>query len=455
MVKLDIKEEKKIMFKKILESVPDYEEFMTVDELDDSSRKLAEEFEAVELLNIGKSISERPILCLKIGKGKRNALLFAFPHPNEPIGSLTVEFLSKYLVENPNITNELGYTWYLIKAIDPDGAVLNEGWFKGKFDPFKYARHYYRPPSHEQIEWTFPVEYKKLLFSNSPPETQALMKLIDEIKPTFMFSLHNAGFCGVYWYITHDIKEMYPELIDLVEQEQLPIHRGEPETPYLKELHPAIFQMFGIKEPYDFYEENGVSNPQELIKCGTSSDDYLLRETDGKGFTLLCEMPYFYDKALDNDSPSEYNRREKILDYFDFYKEIHEFAKIIFNSIKKYCNPSSRLFTSTVDFIDNFGKRLKPEIEYTKTTEKYEGKATVAQAFDRMVASRYYGSLRLGMLARLCEEVVITHPELKDKILNIKSEVDLRVEQIINKVLKETNFEIIPIQKLVKVQVVH
>ena len=81
---------------RILENIPDYSEFMTVEELDNSSRKLAEAFEGVELIDIGKSGSGRPILCLKIGNGEKNALLFAFPHPNEPIGSLTVEFLAQY-----------------------------------------------------------------------------------------------------------------------------------------------------------------------------------------------------------------------------------------------------------------------------------------------------------------------------------------------------------------------
>ncbi|MFX1390165.1 MAG: M14 family zinc carboxypeptidase [Promethearchaeota archaeon] len=438
---------------KVIGSIPNYKEFLTVDELDNSSRKLAEEHEEVELFNLGSSSLGHPILCLKIGKGKKNALLFAFPHPNEPIGSLTVEFLSGYLAENPDVTKDLGYTWYLIKAIDPDGAILNEGWFKGKFNPFKYAKNYYRPPGHEQIEWTFPIEYKKLVFSNPPPETQALMKLIEDKKPDFMFSLHNAGFCGVYWYVSHDIKEMFQELINFTKEENSPIHRGEPETQYLKELHPAIYQMFGIQEAYDFLEENGVNNPQELIKSGTSSDDYLLSKTNGKGFTLVCEMPYFYDKALENDSPSEYNRREKILELFDFYKGIHEFSVNKFNSIKKYCNPSSKFFTSVYDFITNFIKRLEPEIEFAEKTEKYEGKASIAQAFDTMVASRYYSSLGLGMLARLCEEAANLNPELNKEILDIKSQVDLQVEQIIKEILKKTSFEIIPIQKLVRVQV--
>ena len=440
-------------FQEILNNVPDYKEFLTVDELDESSRKLAEQYDSVDLLEIGKSDKGKPILCLKIGNGKKNALLFAFPHPNEPIGSMTIEFLSNYLPKNSGFLEELDYTWYFIKAIDIEGAILNEGWFKGEFTPLKYARSFYRPPGHEQIEWTFPIEYKKLKFDSPPPETRALMKIIDKVKPDFMFSLHNAGFCGVYWYVSHDIKEMYPEFIKLVEDQELPIHRGEPETPYIKEYHPAVFKLFGIQEAYDFYKANGVENPQELIKSGTSSDDYLKRMTYNKGYTLVCEMPYFYDKALDDDSPSEYDRRKKLLEMYDFYIEVFQYAKERFELIRELCDPSSRIFTTTIDYIDNFEKRIEPRIHFTKTSDKYEGKATVAQAFDSMVASRYYSSLRLAMISRLCEEVIKSHPEKNEEISIIKSEIDSKVEKIVEEVLNNTEFEVIPIQKLVKVQV--
>jgi len=443
----------KFNFQEILNNVPDYTEFMTVDELDASSRDLAEKYKNVELIELGKTDSGRPILCLKIGNGKKNALLFAFPHPNEPIGSMTVEFLSNYLPKNPELLQKLDYTWYFIKAIDIEGAILNEGWFKGEFTPLKYTRNYYRPPGHEQIEWTFPIEYKKLKWDTPLPETKALMKIIDEVKPDFMFSLHNAGFCGVYWYVSQDIKEMYPELIKLVEEQDLPIHRGEPETPYIKELHPAIFQMFGRRKVYDFYEANGVENPQELLNGGTSSDDYLKSATDDKGYTLVCEMPYFYDKALDDDSPSIYDRREKMLEMLNFNMKVFKQAKENFELIRDLCSPTSRLFTTTTDYIDNFEKRIEPVINFTKTSDMYEGKATVAQAFDSMVASRYYSSFRLAMISRLCEEVIISHPEKREEVSIIKSKLDSKVEKIIEDVLNNTDFEVIPIQKLVRVQV--
>ena len=171
----------------VIENIPDYQEFLTVAELDASSKELASCYPGqVELFSIGTSRAGHPILCLKIGNGPKHALMFACPHPNEPIGAMTVEYFSRVLAEHPEFTKETGYTWYLIKCVDPDGTKRNEGWFKGPFTLRNYAEHYYRPAMNEQVEWTFPIDYKKLHFHAPIPETQALMKLIDEVRPEFM-----------------------------------------------------------------------------------------------------------------------------------------------------------------------------------------------------------------------------------------------------------------------------
>ncbi|MDH5200633.1 MAG: M14 family zinc carboxypeptidase, partial [Candidatus Bathyarchaeota archaeon] len=167
----------------ILDSVPEYREFLTVDELNSSSQALADEHGHVDFFRVGESTEGEPIHALRIGDGPRNALLFGFPHPNEPIGSMTLEYLSRRLAEDDELRDEMGYTWYIVKCIDPDGARLNEGWFKGRFTPLKYALNYYRPPGKNQVEWTFPVDYKTLHFHDPLPETRALMRLIDGPRP--------------------------------------------------------------------------------------------------------------------------------------------------------------------------------------------------------------------------------------------------------------------------------
>src|SRR5439155_1752935 len=137
-------------------------------------------------------------------------------------------------------------------ALDPDGLVLNEGWFKGAFSPLRYALDYYRPPHREQVEWSFPIEYRTLRFTTPSPETACVMRVMERVRPRFFYSLHNAGFCGVYFYVSHERPALFAALHRLVASQGLPLHRGEPEVPYLRTLAPAIYALFGIDETYEF-----------------------------------------------------------------------------------------------------------------------------------------------------------------------------------------------------------
>jgi len=149
----------------VLADVPDYQAFLAVDELKASTYELAAQHpDVVTVLPVGKSRQGDPIEALKVGNGPKTALLFAMPHPNEPIGSMTLEYLAGRLAADGELRESLGYTWYLIKCIDPDGMRLNEGWFKGPFSLENYARDYYRPPMNQQVDWTFPVDYKTVRF---------------------------------------------------------------------------------------------------------------------------------------------------------------------------------------------------------------------------------------------------------------------------------------------------
>ena len=440
-------------FTEILDQIPEYKEFMTISELDDSSKLLANNFDNVELKEIGKSREKRPIYCLKIGEGKKNALLFAFPHPNEPIGSLSLEFLSHFLAKNPEITKETCYTWYLIKAIDIDGAILNEGWFKGDFTPIKYARNFYRPAGHEQIEWSFPIKYKKLVFETPPPETQALIGLMQEIKPQFMTSLHNSAFGGVYFYVTRGIGNIFADLTEFVKREGLPLHLGEPESPYIKKLHDAIFQTFGTQQMYDFAEAKGIENPQEFIKIGNSSFDYIRSITNEENFTLVCEIPYFYHNSIKDTSLTDFDRRDLCIQSLEYKKDIYRYSRKVFNRVKKFSNRSSRMYTAVADYM----RRTRPELDIgindAKISSMYEGKATVSQAFDFNIASRYYSLLTISMIVRLCEDAISFHPKNEGEINEIKNDFQKWAEQKINELLEGIKIEVIPIQKLVRIQI--
>ncbi len=99
----------------------------------------------------------------------------------------------------------------------------------------------------------------------------------------------------------------------------------------------------------------------------------------------------------------------------------------------------------------------RPSIEVNiidaKTSSMYEGNATVSQAFDLNVSSRYYRLLIISMIVRLCEEVISIHPEKEVEIIQIKNDLEKWIELKLKELLSGTKFEVIPIQKLVRVQI--
>jgi len=83
-------------FKDIVKEIPDYENFYTVNEMDEHSLALAEKYpDKVKVYEAGKSRAGHPIYVIEIGNGSKNALLFGCPHPNEPIGAMMLEFFSE------------------------------------------------------------------------------------------------------------------------------------------------------------------------------------------------------------------------------------------------------------------------------------------------------------------------------------------------------------------------
>lgn len=447
----------KEVFEHVIDKVPDYKEFLTVEEMDLSSKKLAEEFpDVVELFEMGRTRDNHPLYCLKIGNGSNNALMFGCPHPNEPIGAMMLEYFSRELAQNEELRKELDYTWYIVKSWDADGTKLNENWFKGPFTLYNYARNFFRPAGHQQVDWTFPIDYKKLHFHDTIPETKAMMNLIDKIKPKFIYSLHNAGFGGVYWYISRETKEIYEDLRNAARKQGVPLNLGEPEAPYCVAYDDAIYQDLGIQQNYDYLEKYGVENPQEVIRVGTCSSDYAKKVCNA--FTLLTELPYFYDKRIANLSESDMTRKDAVLMNLEFSEKIDGFIKNTLNKTIDYMakdNPfrlSLEAFTNNDDSNEATRKMVETNPDFAK-------KATVAEKFDNLLISKFYKMLSLGLLVRAneleLEKMEQNNEHNPDKKEALKEAYNISLEKLkaLSEVLEEKiDYEVIPIKKLISIQ---
>jgi hypothetical protein len=343
---------KEELFKKVVSSMPEYQDFLTVDELHEALRSLNDEYpELISLTVLGETEFGNPIYELQIGEGRNHALLYGFPHPNEPIGSMMLHHLTRELAENQALRDYFDFTWHIVICAEPDKAQLNEGWFKGGLNLTKYARNFYRPPSHQQVDWTFPVTYKTYTFDQPMTETRALMRIIDSYPINFLFSLHNAGFGGAYYYWSQDVPELYPTLYEFIAEQKIPLHLGEPEVPFGKKLDDkAMFNVITLDGIYDYLEEYSPVPPEEVLNSGTSSYDYATRKRDVLG--VVCELPYFYDSRIEDLSPSGMTRRQANLEGIEFTREILGFLADSYNA-------SQPLLTTGSFFVDVMEELVK------------------------------------------------------------------------------------------------
>ena len=434
----------------ILNDVPDYQVFLTVDELNANTHQLANKHpNGVEILPIGHSRQGDPIEAIKIGSGPKQALLFAMPHPNEPIGSMMLEYLSRRLAEDDALRESLGYTWYLIKCIDPDSTRLNEGWFKGPFSIENYARHYYRPPHFQQVEWTFPVDYKTLHFHDPLPETQALMALIEQVRPDFIHSLHNSGFGGVYFYISEEAPLLYEPFHKLAESQELPLHLGEPEMPFAIELASAVYKVPVIAQSYDFLEQQTGTDPAEIITGGTASFDYARAFCDP--FCLVCEMPYFYNPAIHDTSPADMVRRDAILQGTEQARQDMNFLKGQYEAVRDALTVPSLFRDAIEETLRTFEHHLVAHENWARTEPKTAETATVAEKLDNLVIRKFYRLFSLGMFARLLDAQMAATGE-SPSLSSTREAAKAAFEAHSADLKAELEYSVIPIQKLVRVQ---
>jgi len=434
----------------IAADIPDYQAFLTIDELTASIHRLVEQFpHLTRLKTVGQTRRGDPIELLTIEGGPRQAFVFGAPHPNEPIGTLTIEYLTRRLCEDQALRDELGYTWHFITAIDADGMRLNEGWFKGPFTVTNYARHFFRPAPFDQVEWTFPLDYKTLHFDRPLPETQALMRVIDEVQPSFLYSLHNAGFGGVYYYLSRELPALYDLYHEIPGWYGLPLNLGEPETSNAVTFAPAIYRMLTTEENYEHLQANGIADPAAVIQSGGSSDGYARRYGT---FTLVVELPYFDDPRVNDQTLTDAVRREIILEKLRLADEFDGWITDQLTAVQPELRLTTPIRTAVEAFLSMGQQWREADRQWALTSEETNRPATEAEVFSNLLESRFYKMLVLGMFARVMDGEIASG----NSSAAIQAAADAartRLDEHGTALERDLRYRALPIRSLVGVQV--
>lgn len=279
-----------IAIRDALAALPHFDRFCSVAELDASAEALRDD-PRFTVTVAGISQRGAPIHHVRFGSGSLKALVVGAIHCNEPIGGLVVSGLMTLLQQGHPALTEADVEWHIIPCIDPDGAVLNEGWTQRPFTIESYLKGFHVQEIDDQVDMTFPVRYKTLDFSRPTVETQILKRLIDEIRPDFHYPLHNALAGGAFYILSHDIgRDRYRAFYDLLEESGLPLETNIFHKVMCEEYSESVLSMPGIPGFYELYANAGAA-PEALITFGESSSGYLAA-IKPEAQSLIVELPY-------------------------------------------------------------------------------------------------------------------------------------------------------------------
>ena len=175
-----------------------------VDELERQVRALVALAPGVlRLRAVGESRAGRPLWLLSAGHGDRQFLTVAGAHANEPVGGASVLRLARLFARRPRHLELLGCTWHFLLCLDPDGAHLAHGWQPEEPEPSleECHRSFYRP------EFACQPESMPARGEERPPlpESAALVRLLDELRPAAQFTLHGIEFGGGFVMLTRNV----------------------------------------------------------------------------------------------------------------------------------------------------------------------------------------------------------------------------------------------------------
>lgn len=296
----------------VIESVRRSPAFCSVGKLHEQAERLSRDPRfAVSVA--GSSVNGMPIHHVRFGHGALRALIVGGPHCMEPIGSLSVTNLLAILESENRALQAADVEWHVVPCIDPDGALLNEGWTLQPFAAERFLRNFYLQPLPDGVDTSFPIRYKRLAMDNQPsPEAAVLKGLIEKIQPDFFFPLHNTLAGGVFYLTSQDLgPKCYARLHRMLDRYDMPVRTQPQYSEFLAKLYEGVVENYSIRKHYDFFERT-MAHPEEVFQhqgFGGSSWDYL-EEIRPEALTFVAEMGYFRHPCYESTRQTGQNLRQ-------------------------------------------------------------------------------------------------------------------------------------------------
>ncbi|MFJ2257103.1 M14 family zinc carboxypeptidase [Streptomyces sp. NPDC087844] len=259
--------------------------YPSVTELERSARALAAHRPGLcSLRPIGSSRAGRPLCLLSVGHAERAVLVVAGAHANEPVGGATLLALAERVVRERRLRDDT--SWHFLLCADPDGAGLHVT--PAPRTLLDYHLGFFRPAGPEQPEWSPSV----LPPDRLPPETLALIRVIDELRPYLQVTLHGTDLGGSWVQLTRDIPGLAEPFGKSAAELNIPVETGASDAAGWPASGPGVHVM-----------PAPGGDPAYLSMPDDARESTWYRAHLYGGLTAVVEVPMWASDLVDDPTP--------------------------------------------------------------------------------------------------------------------------------------------------------
>ncbi|MFE5814644.1 M14 family zinc carboxypeptidase [Streptomyces sp. NPDC056479] len=236
------------------------------------------------LRQVGASRAGRPLHLLSIGHARRAVLVVAGAHSNEPTGGSTLLAVAERVLRGRELRADI--SWHFLLCADPDGASLHVT--PAPRSLLDYHLGFFRPAAPEQPEWA-PAALPP---DRLPPETRALTRVIDEVRPYLQVTLHGTDLGGSWVQLTKDVPGLAEPFAKSAAELHIPVETGASDAAGWPASGPGVHVM----------PAPGAGAAYPSMPDDARSSTWYHAHRYG-GLTAVVEVPMWASDLVDDPAP--------------------------------------------------------------------------------------------------------------------------------------------------------
>jgi hypothetical protein len=162
-------------------------------------------------------------------------------------------------------------------------------------------------------------------------------------------------------------------------------------------------------------------------------------------------VPYYFNPSIGDTSASDIVRKDAILKAVEEDRKDFGFLQEQYDKVKGVLSVPSPFRDSIEETLKTYQQNLTAEENWVRNDPKTTQMATIAEKFDNVVIRKFYRLFPLGMFIRLLKaQIEFTS---KSPLLTSTHQIaSAAFEALTAELEADLNYTVIPIQKLVRVQ---